>query len=579
MVVPPEEPDSVTLNDALTPVREPAAAGASPTTWTRRPSNASSLYSPDHGFDKGQAPDVVMNAEQFAEQMEHEKDDIAGSMSIMREAIFVFVCVNAQLTTQIALTMSLFPLHKISESWGLTNPGVQSWLIAGYSLTSGTFILIFGRWGDLFGYRSMILFGYAWFALWSLIAGVAVYSNYVLFVFARVLAGFGPAMLLPNGVAILGATYGAPKYVKKMRFFFSLFGAVAPFGGWAGGFFGSLLAQFATWPWAFYIMTIYLCILTVLSFLVIPTVHHPSQTMTWKHIVGHLDLTGSFLGVAGLVLVNFGFNQAPVVGWQEAYVYVLLIIGIVFLVGFAVWEMRYEAHPLIPFHALNIDTGFVLGCITLGWSAFGIWIFYLCQFLQQMREQSMVISSLEFLPAPASGLCAAILTPLALKYFGPHRVMLISMSAFSLGTLLLSVAGTHQSYWGLTFCSILIQPIGMDTSFPAATIILSQSVSREHQGVAASLVTTLVNYSISVALGLAGTVENHVNRGGRTTADRLLGIRGAIYFGLGCAVLGLGLAICFNITQWLRDRSARSTKAHEPEFAPEEKNSNLVPQA
>lgn len=50
-------------------------------------------------------------------------------------------------------------------------------------------------------------------------------------------------------------------------------------------------------------------------------------------------------------------------------------------------------------------------------------------------------------------------------------------------------------------------------SFPAATLLLSNAMPREHQGVAASLVATVVNYSISLALGFAGTVEVHVPYG------------------------------------------------------------------
>ena len=68
----------------------------------------------------------------------------------------------------------------------------------------------------------------------------------------------------------------------------------------------------------------------------------------------------------------------------------------------------------------------------------------------------------------------------------------------------------------------------MDMSFPAGTIILSDSMSQEHQGIAASLVNTIVNYSISIGLGIAGTVEVHVNH---NNEDMLRGFRGAWYTG------------------------------------------------
>jgi len=83
-----------------------------------------------------------------------------------------------------------------------------------------------------------------------------------------------------------------------------------------------------------------------------------------------------------------------------------------------------------------------------------------------------------------------------------------------------------------------------DMSFPSATIVLSNSMPREHQGVAASLVNTLVNYSISIGLGLAGTVETQVNRGGK---DVLRGYRGAAYMGTGLSALGVLVALLFVI--------------------------------
>lgn len=94
----------------------------------------------------------------------------------------------------------------------------------------------------------------------------------------------------------------------------------------------------------------------------------------------------------------------------------------------------------------------------------------------------------------------------------------------------------------------------MDMSFPAATLILSNAVKREHQGIAASLVNTVVNYSISLGLGFAGTVEVNVNRGGGSKADLLRGYRGAWYVGCGLAVMGLGISVVFLLRDVLGDR-------------------------
>lgn len=85
----------------------------------------------------------------------------------------------------------------------------------------------------------------------------------------------------------------------------------------------------------------------------------------------------------------------------------------------------------------------------------------------------------------------------------------------------------------------------MDMSFPAGTVILSNHMPREHQGLAASLINTMVNYSISIALGIAGTVEVQVNNGGKTQADVVHGIRCAWYTGVALAGCGVILGAMF----------------------------------
>lgn len=85
---------------------------------------------------------------------------------------------------------------------------------------------------------------------------------------------------------------------------------------------------------------------------------------------------------------------------------------------------------------------------------------------------------------------------------------------------------------------------------------------RHHQGLAASLVTTSVNYSISIGLGFAGTVESNVSDGGR---DILRGYRGALYLGTGLARLGLVTSVLFNFVTWRRYQRGKSVSKEKAE--------------
>jgi MFS family permease len=141
----------------------------------------------------------------------------------------------------------------------------------------------------------------------------------------RALQGIGPAFLLPNAVALLGRVY-PPGRRKELAF--ALFGLTAPSGFVIGALFSSLIAQKGWWPWVYWCNGIACVLLLGLSWGFIPEVDEWNPMRLEK---GAMDLTGCVVGVGGLVLINFAWNQGPVVGWETVYVYVLLILGIGFI--------------------------------------------------------------------------------------------------------------------------------------------------------------------------------------------------------------------------------------------------------
>ncbi|OAQ98268.1 hypothetical protein LLEC1_08092, partial [Akanthomyces lecanii] len=357
--------------------------------------------------------------------------------------------------------------------------------------------------------------GFAWFGAWSALAGCAVYSGPVLFAFCRAMQGVGPALMLPNAVAILGRAYEAGS--RRQNMVFSLFGATAPSGFVVGAVFSSLLAQRTWWPWAYWVMAVTCLLFAVLSVFAVPatvrdSAHEDGDDSLWQRV----DLPGAAAGVSALILFNFAWNQGPVVGWTQPYTYAIMIVGILAFVVFVFIEKKAK-YPLIPFGVLKLDSLFTLACIGAGWSSFGVFVLYTWNFVLQFRHQTPLLSSAQFSPVAISGLFAAVGTGIALSNLRPSSVMLVSMVA--------------------------------------ATIVLSRAMPRKHQGLAASLVNTFVNYSISIGLGFAGTVESNVNDGG---LDVLRGFRGALYMSVGLAALGVILALLFCLAE--HHRSAVSEK-------------------
>ena len=91
-------------------------------------------------------------------------------------------------------------------------------------------------------------------------------------------------------------------------------------------------------------------------------------------------------------------------------------------------------------------TGFVLGCVALGWSSFGIWIFYFWQFLENLRGASPLMGTAQIVPAGISGLCAAVATGFLLSRLHPGYIMTFSMLAFCAGNILFATMPVSQMY-------------------------------------------------------------------------------------------------------------------------------------
>lgn len=472
-------------------------------------------------------------------------------ISLPREIALVVIVSFAQLLTQAGLGQVIAPLHIIGPDLHATNPGVLSWFAAGYSLTVGTFILISGRAGDLFGHKKLFISGFLWYSLWSIIVGLThfTHSN-IFFIISRTLQGIGPAIVLPNGLAILGKTYPAS---ARKNAVFSFFGATAPTGFIMGALFSGIFAVKVNWDWAFYVTGIVCFVIASAASFVIPrqsTPKHEDDSSTTKHpvhILERLDFFASVIGVTGMVLFNIAWNEAPIVGWQQAYIIVLLILGLLLTTVFLYLEFNVSKYPLVPRDIFNRETALILGCISAGWASFGIWVYYLWLFLELQRGHSPLLVSAEFVPVGLAGLAAASVVGLFITRVGPGVIMMGAMLSFTIGNIFCSICPVDQSYWALSFVAIIVMPFGMDMSFPAASLVISDFVPETKQGNAASLVNTILNYSVSIGLGIAGTVEVQLNRGGTNQANLLRGYRSAWRVGIGLASLGIFMSVLLTI--------------------------------
>ncbi|CAD0050761.1 unnamed protein product [Aureobasidium pullulans] len=418
------------------------------------------------------------------------------------EFCFIAAVVLAQFFCLAGLGQAIAPVKIISAGLGVNNPGQEAWFSAAYSLTTGTFILIAGRLGDILGHKRVFVFGYLFLGIWSGFAGFSAYvGRQIFFDVCRGMQGIGSALLAPNALALLGRAYPP-----------------------------ALFSQTTWWPWTFWSYGAAAFGMSAFSLLVVPKqLAKEAQFAGVTHVPG-FDWTGSALGVIGLVLVNIAFNNGPLYGWSTPHVYFVLIIGLLVLVAF-LWVERRASSPLLPVSAFNATVTYTMALIGIGWGSFGIWIYYSWRFLEEFRHLSPLNVSAQFTPALVCGLIAAGATGFMLTHTPVSFTMLIAMLAFFVGQVITAFMPVNQSYWPQMFVSILIMPFGL----------------------AASLVNTMVNYSISLALGIAGTVEVSVMTHDGTITDSVWGVRCAFFTGLALAGCGLLLGVSYFVKSMVKE--------------------------
>ena len=451
------------------------------------------------------------------------------------EYVFIVSILLGQVFTQAAANAAL-PLLEVLTQYFHSSSVERTWFMSSFSLSQGALILISGRIGDLYGLRATVLWGYAWTMVWSVLCGVGAYLPHAtMFIVCRAMSGAGLAFVLPNVMGVAGRVYRPGTRRKHM--IFSLIGLCAPLGGGVGPIFNGLIATLTThWEWCFYHYAIGVACALVLAWWSIPYL----EPHRHEDPEASVDWIGSAIGVSALVLFNFVWNQAPAVGWDCPYIIALLIVSVLLIIGFFYYEKRFAKNPLVPHQVMNdITLSLTLLTLFLSWGSFGILLFRFFVFVEELRSYNPLQAGATLTPLVISGMCAALACGLLIARIRIQYILIFAMATFVCGDIMLLTMPVHQTYFRQSMGMWILGVWGMDMSFPAGSIILSDNLPAELQGMAGSLLNTMIMYGMSLALGIAGTVEGEVAK--RT--DKLGVHKACMEFALGLSSSSVVVAI------------------------------------
>jgi EmrB/QacA subfamily drug resistance transporter len=373
--------------------------------------------------------------------------------------------------------------------------GLQ-WTINAYTLTLAALILLGGSLGDRYGRRRVFLIGVAWFALASLLCGVAQSTEQL--IAARGIQGIGGALLTPGSLALIQSSF-RPEDRARAIGTWSAFSGIA---GLIGPFLGGALVDAASWRLVF--------LLNVPVAVVIVAVagrHVPESRDEGHH--GRFDYAGAALGAIALGGVTYALIRAGE-GFDIA-VLIAAIVGVAAGVGFVVRERR-TPDPMLPprlfadrqFTGANLTTLAVYGALG------GVWLFLVLQ-LQNVLGYDATAAGAAQLP---SIVLITLLSPRAgalAQRIGPRLPMTVGPLVTAAGAVWLIGVDGSAPYVVEILPGSLLQGIGMGLTVAPLTATVLGAAPDELAGIASGVnnavaraAQLLAVAALPVAVGLSG---------------------------------------------------------------------------
>jgi EmrB/QacA subfamily drug resistance transporter len=443
-------------------------------------------------------------------------------------------------------------LPSIKDDLGFSQQSLQ-WVVSGYILTYGGFLLLGSRAADLFGRRRVLVSGLVVFALASLTGGLAQGAG--LLIGARFLQGVGAAMLSPAALSTLTTTFRTP---RERNTALGAWGAVSAMGGAAGVLFGGLLTEGPGWRWVLFVNIPFAAVVLAGAFALLPSERVRASLKGF-------DALGALLVTGAMLLVVYALVKAPDAGWGTTRTIAELAGAGAILAAFVANELRV-ANPLVPMSILRLK-GVAIADATqmLVFAGFAPMFFFLTLYMQTVLQYSPIQTGLAYLPLTGAVIVAAGISSQLFARIGTKPVILTGGLIGAAGLYWLSRIPVGGSYVADLMPGLLIVGFGLGAVFVAATTAANAGVGEDKAGLAAGLLNT--GQQLGGALGLAILSAVATNRTASVLGGHHSSVAQATTDGYGRALLtGTGILLAALLVALLarNTRRRRGEEALEP---------------
>jgi EmrB/QacA subfamily drug resistance transporter len=440
-----------------------------------------------------------------------------------------------------------------------------TWVIDGYLITFGGFLLLAGRFGDLVGRKKVFLSGLVLFVAASILCGVS--DSQAMLIGARLVQGIGGAVASSVILAIIVTEF--PERVEQAKAM-GMYAFVSAGGGSIGLLAGGALTQSLSWHWIFFVNVPIGAVALLLGWILI-------EENEGIGLAGGVDVLGSILITLATMLGAFAIVKSSEYGLGSARTLGTGGASLALLGAFLAVESRIS-NPIMPLRILRLrmlmGSSLVRGLLVTGmFSAFFLGALY----LERVLGYDAIDTGLAFMPLTvAIAVMSMGVSARAVERFGSVPTLAAGLSGLIVGLLLLAIQGVHASYFPGLFFAFLALGVGAGTSFlPLLTMGMADAPARD-----AGLASGIINVSVQLfgAIGLAtlGTVAtDHTKALSAAGHPLLAALTGGYHLAyvVGAVCVGVGVLASFLV---LRPPAAVAQEIDEQEIVEAAREGELV---
>jgi EmrB/QacA subfamily drug resistance transporter len=367
-----------------------------------------------------------------------------------------------------------------------------SWMLLSFMLANTVLMVVFGRLADMFGRRSMYLWGLVVYTGASLLLGFAPGAWWV--VALRVVQAAGAAMLLTNSAALVTAAFPRHLLGRGMGIYIASFSVAQLVGPTLGGF----LSHQYGWQWVFWFNVPIGLICLAWGMITL----RPSPTSTQER---GLDLPGNLLVLVALGGLLLGLSQVADRGWAAPVVIVGVALFVVLLPVFVVVEKR-SAHPVVDV-GLFADRVFGLGLAAsfLSTTARMAVILLIALFYQAAHGEDPITAGLRVLPMSLAMMVVSAGSGALHRWLDARAISVLGNVVSTVGLLVLTVCVSADGGYAAVCVGLVVLGIGSGLFVPANTTALLDELPVHRLGIVNAMRLMVVNAAVVVSTALALT--------------------------------------------------------------------------